>query len=265
MRGTGLSLLLALVSFTNASVLRAFAATIFFVKQELPFAETLDEVTVLATQTSPAATLGVFGEKSIINFDPPASAKPGVDYNISAVFEDSSPASIAIAVGSGVVHYAAYHPGLSYMQPAMPRRPVDRTAHLDGYTHFVPTEFDAGARDMLARAVAAAGGSGTAPRCSDPLVEVGHISSPAGTLLPLINWNTPGNQTSYWKRDNYTRVTVDLSAVTPAPKFATATLASCGVLTQAACAAKQGGVVRLNASGLLLSVDVALADAIILR
>ena len=194
MRGTDLSA----GSFANASLLRVVAATIFFVKQELPFAETLDEVTVLATQTSPAATLGVFGEKSIINFDPPASAKPGVDYNISAVFEDSSPASIAIAVGSGVVHYAAYHPGLSYMQPAMPRRPVDRTAHLDGYTHFVPTEFDAGARDMLARAVAAAGGSGTAPRCSDPLVEVGHISSPAGTLLPLINWNTPGNQTSYW-------------------------------------------------------------------
>jgi hypothetical protein len=39
--------------------------------------------------------------------------------------------------------------GLAYMQPAMPRRPVDRTPHLDGYTHFVPTEFNTAVTDML--------------------------------------------------------------------------------------------------------------------
>ena len=42
------------------------SASIFFEKQELPFAETLDEVTVLASAASGPATLGVFGEKSIL-------------------------------------------------------------------------------------------------------------------------------------------------------------------------------------------------------
>ena len=87
-----------------------------------------------------------------------------------------------------------------------------------------------------------------------------------GTLLPLVNWNTPHNQTSFWKRENYTRVTIDLSNVVPPPTYTAATLASCGTLAPAACALKQGGVVRLNVtSKLQFSVDVAIADAIILR
>jgi hypothetical protein len=48
----------------------AHNATIWFVKEELAFAETLDEVTVLATMHRPAATLGVFGEKSVFEFKP---------------------------------------------------------------------------------------------------------------------------------------------------------------------------------------------------
>ena len=83
-------------------------------------------VTILATDTSPAATLGVFGEKSIAKWTPPPTAKRGVDYNITGLFEDASPASFAMAIGKGVLHYAAFHPGLSYMQPAIPRRPADR-------------------------------------------------------------------------------------------------------------------------------------------
>ena len=87
-----------------------------------------------------------------------------------------------------------------------------------------------------------------------------------GTLLPLVNWNTPYNQTSFWKRENYTRVAIDLSHMVPPPTYTTATLASCGTLAPAACALKQGGVVRLNVtSKLQFSVDVAIADAIILR
>lgn len=95
-------------------------------KEELPFAEELDLVTVLATDTSPVATLGVFGEKSIAKWTPPPTAKRGVDYNITSLFEDASPASFAMAIGKGRLHYASFHPGLSYMHPAIPRRPVDR-------------------------------------------------------------------------------------------------------------------------------------------
>ena len=88
-------------------------ATIFFIKEELPFAEELDVVTVIATETSPAETLGVFGEKSIVKWAPPPTAKRGKDYNITAIFEDGSPASFSMAVGKGVLHYTAFHPGLS--------------------------------------------------------------------------------------------------------------------------------------------------------
>lgn len=95
-------------------------------KEELPFAEELDKVTVLATDTSPAATLGVFGEKSIAKWTPPPAARRGVDYNVTGLFEDGSLASFAMTIGKGRLHYTAYHPGLSYMHPAIPRRPVDR-------------------------------------------------------------------------------------------------------------------------------------------
>ena len=99
-------------------------------------------------------------------------------------------------------------------------------------------------------------------------VQVGYVTSAVGTLLPLVNWDTPHNQSSFHARENYTRVTVSLATMIPPPaKWVTATLASCGSLVAAACAVKQGGVVRLNASadGLSFSVDVAIADAIILR
>jgi hypothetical protein len=87
-----------------------------------------------------------------------------------------------------------------------------------------------------------------------------------GTLLPLVNWNTPHNQTSFWKRQNYTRVTISLEGLVPPPTYTTATLASCGTLAPSTCALKQGGIVRLNiTSKLQFSVDVAIADAIILR
>ena len=86
------------------------------------------------------------------------------------------------------------------------------------------------------------------------------------TRKPTRNWNTPHNQTSFWKRENYTRVTISLDGVVPTPTYTTATLASCGMLDISTCALKQGGVVRLNVtSKLQFSVDVAIADSIILR
>ena len=35
----------------------------------------------------------------------------------------------------------AYHPGLSYFAPAIPRRPVDRCPFIKSFTNFVPTNF----------------------------------------------------------------------------------------------------------------------------
>ena len=60
--------------WTGAKVSR-HNATIFFAKQDLPYAETLDEVTMLASATEPAYALGVFGDKSIFTFAPQPADK----------------------------------------------------------------------------------------------------------------------------------------------------------------------------------------------
>ena len=82
------------------------------------------------------------------------------------------------------------------MHPAIPRRPVDRSAHIDGFTHFVPTNFNTGARDAMSDL------AGVTPpiTCSNPLVEVGYVTSSVGALLPLVNWATDYNQTSFHLR-----------------------------------------------------------------
>ena len=60
---------------------------------------------------------------------------------------------------------------MTYVAWNRPRRPVDRTPDLDGYTHFVPTAFNTGARDMLLDAVRGAVGAAATPvNCSDGLV-----------------------------------------------------------------------------------------------
>ena len=66
------------------------AATIFFAKQDLPYAEKLDEATILATNTDDAYALGVFGDKSIFSFDP----KPTDKAHVIGEFEDDSPAVV---------------------------------------------------------------------------------------------------------------------------------------------------------------------------
>jgi len=40
--------------------------------------------------------------------------------------------------------------GLSYFKPAIPMRPADRTPHPDGFTSFIPTDFNVAASTHLA-------------------------------------------------------------------------------------------------------------------
>ena len=241
-------------------------ATIFLEKQELPFAETLDEATATPAAESPQMgnlpppTMGVFGEKSIFTFSGPT-------HDVLATFKDGSPAQVAATKGEGSATYIGFHPGLAYMQPALPRRPVDRTPDLNGYTHFVPTEFNLAVRTLLLKLVD--GVPNARPIVvSNSLVEVGYVTSAVGTALPLVNWATKGNQTAYFVRENFTRVEISLAGLTPPPIFTNATLASCGSLDNVSCAALfPGKLAPLNVSEdkLTLTVDVAIADCIILR
>ena len=86
------------------------AATIFFAKQDLPYAEKLDEATILATDTDDAYALGVFGDKSIFSFDP----KPTDKAHVIGVFEDDSPAVVNVSLGTqgGGITYAGFHRAL---------------------------------------------------------------------------------------------------------------------------------------------------------
>ena len=189
------------------------AATIFFAKQDLPYAEKLDEATILATDTDDAYALGVFGDKSIFSFDP----KPTDKAHVIGVFEDDSPAVVNVSLGTqgGGITYAGFHLGLSYAHPAMPIRPVDRTPSMESLTNFVsrhdiagiwvaffsrclryrceqvPSDFAVGARTLAEVALMGAAAEGARPlHVSNPLVEVGFVTQTSagawnGTVLPL--------------------------------------------------------------------------------
>ena len=99
--------------------------------------------------------------------------------------------------------------------------------------------------------------------CDEPLVEAGLVlaGDKTGGLIPLVNWkqnirelNAPPNL----------RVTVTLD--TALPQFGKVSLASCGALPMAKCL-NAGGGRKLNVTevGRSFSVDLAVADAIILR
>ena len=66
-------------------------ATIFYAKQDLPYAEKLDEVTVLATLDEPAYDLGVYGDKSIFTFNPLPTDKT----HVIGMYVDGSPAVVS--------------------------------------------------------------------------------------------------------------------------------------------------------------------------
>jgi len=55
----------------------------------------------------------------------------------------------SVQVGKGFAYYMGFMPSLSYFDPAIPLRPVDRSSVDEGMDHFIPTEFDTNARDLL--------------------------------------------------------------------------------------------------------------------
>ena len=109
-------------------------------------------MTVLATFSEPAYSLGVYGDKSMFSFTPRVGGK----HEVLAVFADDSPAVVNLTLGLGAVTYCGFHPGFAYFHPAMPLRPVDRTPSLHSLTNFVPNGFDTGARTLVATALTSA-------------------------------------------------------------------------------------------------------------
>lgn len=156
---------------------------VVFTKQDLPFARVFEHVTRLASAT--ASTPQEPGETVAIPVVGVRSRFKTNDAVVQYTFSDGSPAVAQNRVGRGVTTYCGFLPGLSYYHPAVPRRPVDRGATDEAMIHFLPTEFNTPAAELIAAAAA------NLPRpvdCSNPLVETTMIKSRQGVVVPLVNW-----------------------------------------------------------------------------
>ncbi|MBN1606762.1 MAG: hypothetical protein JW940_09015 [Polyangiaceae bacterium] len=147
-----------------------------YIKQDLPFALPLD--TIAWPNRSHTPSFPIYAARSQVMLTRAEAL---------ATFDDGSPAITSARVGRGRTYYCGFLPGLSYFQPAIPQRPVDRGGTIDdAFTHFVPTQFSRPVsqliglparkieRDILA---------------SEPLVETGLIESNAGAVIPLVNFS----------------------------------------------------------------------------
>ena len=94
----------------------------------------------------------------------------------------------------------------------------------------------------------------------NPLVEASLIEAEAGVVITIVNW---AENIETIDAAPSLRVTITLG--TPlSGKFTTATLATCGTLTMAECS-PGGSRLNTTAGFTSFSVDLAIADAIILR
>jgi hypothetical protein len=147
-----------------------------FEKQDLPFAKEWDTVTMNRPGFSKALKIPVISLRSRVTLN-------GAE--LHGTFKDLAPAVTMKKSGKGWALYCAFLPGLSYLKPAFPERPMDRGATDDSMTHFLPTRFDEGstalfqwfARDVTRPVV-----------CSDRLVESTMVQAKQGVVIPLINW-----------------------------------------------------------------------------
>ena len=152
-------------------------AQVSMVKQDLPFAE---PITSLQWQGGKLETFGAQARLTVHN--PNQSLKAN---EIRLRFPDGSPALLYRPQGKGKIYTCAFLPGLSYYRGATPKRPVDRSSSEDSLAHFLPTQFNEAARQVidlptqnLLRPV----------RSSAPLVESCILDSPKGTAIVLVNW-----------------------------------------------------------------------------
>jgi hypothetical protein len=143
-----------------------------------------------------AKDVPVLRQKEDLPFARPLSTVPfdnvnvpvlGVWHHVTAKGPSGTgtPTILERAEGKGRVWYCAFLPGLSYFQPAIPLRPVDRGAGDDTMMHFIPTDFNRGAAALVA---APAADVARPVVCSEPLVETTVIEAKGGVVIPLVNW-----------------------------------------------------------------------------
>lgn len=210
----------------NEKELHRAKEVIQFEKQDLPFAEPIAFVNWKVN--AKVAKTPIFGARSL------ATVSGGAQ--VLSVFEDGVPAHVHSKIGKGSATYLAFLPGLTYLKPAFPKRPMDRGATDDSMTHWLPTIFDSAAQAFFAEQVPAE----RPVSSSEPLVENTVIQAKTGTVIPLINWTH--------RPIKGLKVTVRV----PAP-MGKVTLAS-------------GGPVQVTQNGIATcTLDLEVADALIFR
>eukprot|EP01051_Picozoa_sp_SAG22_P006856 SAG22_NODE_464_length_10191_cov_14.495541_3_plen_338_part_00 len=167
-------------------------ATVWFIKQDLPYAQVLDHVTLADTMPSSSSTtapieqrLSVKGAKLICRFDAPTDA---ISSRVLGRFADDTVAAATIEYpAAGRAVFTAFHVGLSYFDPSIPRRPVDRGSTDQNFNHYLPHTFGSGARQLATVPIDDL--AATRPVVpSDPLIEAGMIRGGDDTVLVLVNW-----------------------------------------------------------------------------
>lgn len=154
------------------------ASQVGFIKQDLPFAKEITEVTWSPGADAAPVKFPVFGVLSKI--------KVTKDVTVQGKFKDESPAVTLRKVGKGEVAYCAFLPGLSFFHPAIPLKPVDRGSSDDALAHFLPTDFDAGVRALVQMPAAQL----KLPiRTDRNYVEAMMIDAKSGTAISLVNWS----------------------------------------------------------------------------
>jgi hypothetical protein len=157
-------------------------APIVFEKQDLPFAKRLDTV---AWKTFIVRS----GSAAVPVFDLLSPFGPrGKETQVIGTFNDKTPAITQRSVGKGQAYYVGFLPGLTYLQPAMEKRPVDRGATDDALAHLLPTQVDYMAGRLIALPLD--GKLASVPVfVHGPLVEATVLRSKHGVVIPLIDWS----------------------------------------------------------------------------
>lgn len=218
---------------------------ISFVKQDLQYAEPLDTVTVAAataaTANSPdgGSPLLALGEKAVLQF----AAKPSAA-DTFARFKDHSPALYRQPHGKGAAVVAAFHLGLSYFRPALPKRPVSRGSTDETFNHFVPTAFGVAARSLIEASTSHIAALQPVIATPERRLDIMVIAAAGrGTVITVVNWS-----------DSLVIKGLELVLQFDCT-FGKATLAS-------------GGAVRVSKAAdgkTKLTLDLGVADAVILR
>ncbi len=165
-------LLRGLLDIKTISLVVPKDSEVGFIKQDLPFARTIGNVT--------------WSGRSLAAIGAVAKLKAGPAVRIEGTFADGSPAVVARQVGKGETRCCGLLPGLAYFRPAIPLRPVDRGATDDSMSHFIPSRFD----EVAARLIGSvAEGTARPVTCSEPLVEASWIESKVGAVVVLVNWS----------------------------------------------------------------------------